>query len=469
MAPRNVARSALLVCLTSSMVFQAMSASAATCRNTVAVTDGGDSGGTTPAQLRTALVDVCSDGTIRLRPGLVVLLAQGELIIPSGKVVTIISSSQRPATIDAQGVSRALLVQASATLTLENVIVRAGSPAGIQNDGSLTISGGQLTANIGVGLINNGGAVRLIDDAVIAANQGVGVSNGIDPNTLAPGQLTLEDESSITGNVGTTGGGIDNGGLVVLNDDSSIAGNEAQVGGGVYNEFSCCIGMLVLNDNSRITDNFAPFGAGVSGRGTVTLNDDSAIASNEGDGVNLVRAQVVLNDRSSVVANDGSGIQLGLAGSVTLNDQSMVAGNGGIGIGLLLAGLSLNGNSRIAENHGGGVRGLLAGITLNDTSTISGNVSQNNGGGILNESGAVVLNDSSQIVGNVASLGGGIYSSGGENPASVTLNDTSSITGNTATGGLGGGVYNDAGSTLTLNGSSSITGNIPDNCFPPTC
>jgi hypothetical protein len=469
MAARNVARSALLVFLTTSLAFQAVPASASTCHNTVVVTDGGDSAGATPGQLRTALVDVCSGGAIRLRPGLVVLLAQGELIIPSGKVVTIISPRRQPATFDAHGASRVLLVQASANLTLKNVIVRAGSPAGIQNDGSLTISGGQVTGNTGFGLVNMGGAVRLVDDAVIAANQGAGVLNGIDPNTFTAGQLTLEDESSITGNVGTTGGGIFNGGLVVLNDGSSIAGNEAQEGGGVYNAFSCCTGTLVLNDSSRITDNFAPFGAGVGGRGAVTLNDDSAVVANSGNGINLVRATLELNDRSSVARNLGGGVLLGLAGSVTLNDEAMVVGNGGVGVSTLLVAVTLNGSSRISDNDGGGVRNLLGALTLNDSSTISGNTNPNNGGGILNESAAVVLNGNSQVVGNVAPLGGGIYNSSASGPASVTMNGMSEITGNTATVGQGGGVYSEPESTVTMNDSSSITGNIPDNCFPAIC
>ncbi len=106
--------------------------------------DGGDSAGATPGQLRTALVDVCSGGTIRLRPGLVVLLAQGELIIPSGKVVTIISPRLQPATIDAQGVSRVLSVENTAQLIMKSVIVQGGSApsaGGILNLGSLTLAG----------------------------------------------------------------------------------------------------------------------------------------------------------------------------------------------------------------------------------------------------------------------------------------------------------------------------------------
>jgi hypothetical protein len=132
-------------------------------------------------------------------------------------------------------------------------------------------------------------------------------------------------------------------------------------------------------------------------------------------------------------------------------------------------GIILNGSSRISQNDGGGVWNSFGGVTLNDNSMISGNASSSNGGGIFSDFATVVLNDNSQVVGNVAPLGGGIYNSSASGPSSVTLNDVSRIRGNAATGGQGGGIYNEAGSTVSVNDSGSITGNIPDNCFPAIC
>ena len=458
MAARHVVRSALLVSLTTSLAFQAVPASAITCHNTVVVTDGGDSAGATPAQLRTALVDVCSGGTIRLRPGLVVLLAQGELIIPSGKVVTIISPRRRPATIDAQGVSRVLSVENTAQVIIRNVIVQGGSASfagGILNFGSLTLAG--VTS------------VRRNH-----ASSGGGIGN--------VGDVTMNGSSEVTDNDASTGGGILNSfqsifplpseGLITMNDNSSVSDNEADAGGGIWNDFAAGYTMKVdLNDTSRITGNAAP-SAGIGGRGSVTLNDQSSIASNEGAGISLVRATVVMNDQSSVRSNLGDGLSIDLGGSATLNDESTIIGNSGVGVGMFLVPVTLNGSSRISDNDGGGVANTLGALTLNDSSTISGNTNPNNGGGILNESATVVLNDNSQVVGNVALLGGGIYNAGsssGLGPASVTMNGVSKITGNTATGGQGGGVYSEPESTVTMNDSSSITGNIPDNCFPAIC
>jgi hypothetical protein len=447
MAARHVLRSALLVSLTPSLAFHAVPASASTCHNTVVVTDGGDSAGATPGQLRTALVDVCSGGTIRLRPGLVVLLAQGELVIPSGKVVTIKSPRQQPATIDAQGLSRVLSVESTAQLILRSVIVQGGSASfggGILNLGSLTLAG--VTSIRGNHATNGGGIFH--EGAV----------------------TTLNDSSSVTSNSADNGGGILNAaapftpGVLTLNDNARVTGNSAAFGAGIAHE-SLGRGVTVLNDQSRISNNL---GTGVAGaRAVLTLNDESEISFNV-VGVRLVRADVTLNDRTVVADNQGVGVFVGL-GSLTLNDDSRIVRNGGVGAGGALVSITLNGSSRIGDNDGGGVESTLGRVTLNENSTISKNTSSTKGGGVLSDASSVVLNDSSTIVGNVAPLGGGVYNSSFVGPSSLTLNGTSTITGNTATAGQGGGVYSEPGSTVTMNESSSITANIPDNCFPAIC
>ena len=471
----------------------------AACKKTLTVNDAGDAG--VRGQLRGAIADVCDGGTIIVRPGILIGLQQGELVIPLGKTVTIRNPSQghspRPAVvIDAHGASRVIWVQAGAHLMLESVVVRGGSNGGINNEGFLTIVGGTVTGNTGFGIVNAGGTVRLVEDAAVAANQGTGVLNQSfssfvvgqlfleDDSTItgnsaggianAGGVVTLNDSSSITRNVAATGGGILNqpcpcaGGLVTLNDDSIISGNEAGRGGGIYNDFSSFGGGVdVLNDRSRISDNVASDGGGVAGRGQVILNDDSAIASNTGGGISIIRGNVILNDRSTVANNQGVGVSVGLAGGVGLNDESTIVGNTGPGVSASIAiGVTLNGSSRISENEGGGVvADFGSGVTLNGSSSISGNTNHNGGGGISSQSAvSVVLNDDSSVAGNVAPFGGGIFN-GGPVESSVTLNDNSRITGNTATDGLGGGIYSENGS-VTINDAGAITGNVPDNCFP---
>jgi hypothetical protein len=378
-AVREVAgmrRAALLcVAMVLSATVSAGVAQAAECHMNVAVYDSGDSG--LRGQLRSAIVEVCDGGTIFLRPGIVIGLEQGELVIPSGKTLTLMNPSRSQSSdvaIDAQSASRVMRVEQGAVLTLER----------------LTIQHGLVVTDVGGGILNQG-TLNLVDSAISGSGAfigGGGISND--------GTVKLYANSSITGNSATRGGGISNAGSVTLNDNSSITGNSARGGGGIFNTSS---GSVTLNHNSSITGNGAGSGdGGIFNMGSVTLNDDSSITGNSG-GLGV------------------GGISNSSGGSVTLNDSSSIADNAG---------------------------GFL-------------------GGGIVN-GGSVTLNDNSSITGNSADLGGGIYNSG-----SVTLNDVSTITGNTATGGQGGGVYLEPGSTLVINDSSSITGNIPDNCFPPIC
>ena len=483
---------------------------AATCRRAIVVNDSGDAPVATNGQLRTAIAEVCNGGTIIVEPGLVITLAQGQLVIPAGKSITI----KGPATIDANGASRVIWVQIGATLALKNIVVRGGSAAGINNQGTLTLKNGNVTANGRAGVLNTG-SVTLIKRARVSGNQGTGVLNDIDSGVFPErvGQLTLKDDSSISENTGVSfgstgpvgggivnlgvttlndtsvvkdnvasvGGGIYNAdriadsptGLVVLNHHSSISGNVATVrGGGVFNDFGVAASArVVLNDSSTVTHND---GAGLSGRGRMILNDFSKVSNNT-FGIAGERGVVVLNGSSRVFANEFLGVSVFGTG-VTLNDQSSVTGNGGRGIGALEANVILNDESSVTQNQNGGVTVFAGQVIMNGASSIRDNVTAGNGGGIHIESCcAVIMNGSSTIAENRASLGGGIFMLGdpvapGETPSvSVTLHDSTTITGNVATAGQGGGVYSDGG-MVTLNDASSIFANIPDNCYPPgTC
>lgn len=280
---------------------------------------------------------------------------------------------------------------------------------------------------------------------------------------------TLGAPKQRQGNTATFGGGIYTGfGLVTLNDDSSIQDNEASgEGGGIYNPAGPIAGN-VLNDRSRITGNV---GGGIGGRGHITLNDDATVADNVGTGIDNVRGGVILNDRSSVAGNEGDGVSAFGVG-VTMNDQSRISDNEGGGIGVFDASAHLNDESAVMGNDNGGVWVSFGLLALNGSSTISGNTSQGVAGGVVVGEGQVTLNDNSSIVNNVG-LFGGIYNLNfavdpSECPSlCVTLNGSSIITGNVATGGTGGGIYNENGGTVIVNDNGSITGNSPDDCYPP--
>jgi hypothetical protein len=471
-------------------------AQAADCHMNIVVYDPGDSG--LRGQLRNAIVDVCDAGTIRLRPGIVVRLEQGELVIPSGKSVTILSPSlAQSATIDAQGVSRVIWVQAGAGLTLRNLIVLGGDGAGIKNDGSLTVTGGAVRGNAGIGIANTGGGLlTLSGDVSIAANDGSGVFNLGDLSEPTIGGVTLEDHATITGNAAPNGGGILNAGFgtitlnnessvygntatfggginagfgrVLLNDESSVHDNEAVEGGGIYNPAGSPVADNVLNDTSQVSNNL---GGGIGGRGHITLNDDSTVADNVGTGIDNVRGGVIMNGHSSVARNEGAGVSAFGVG-ITMNDESRITDNEGGGIGVSSASAVLNDQSAVMDNDDSGVFISTAFLELNDSSTISGNTSESGAGGVVVDDGGVTLNDNSSIVDNVGRFGGILNRNFGPVDPSecpflcVTLNGASTITGNVATGGAGGGIYNANGGTVLVNDVSSITGNTPDDCFP---
>jgi hypothetical protein len=397
-------------------------AQAAECHMNIVVYDPGDSG--LRGQLRNAIVDVCDAGTILLRPGIVVGLEQGELVIPSGKTVTIRSPAQsesRGATIDAQGASRVIFIAEGANLTIER----------------LTIQGGMtIECAVGGGIFNSG--TLNLEDSTIARNTGPDDwpcgGGGIFNDFTA--KVNLFGTSSISGNAGWGGAGIFNGGEVNLYDYAEVAGN---FGWGIFN-YSNQYGVVTLHDKSRVSGNLQSGVAGYYGN------------------------KVYLFDRSSVSGN-GDGVSCCWSGSggveVELHDHSSISDNDGAAISAEFSAVTLNGNSAIAGNMGGGIRTYLYGLTtLNDGSSITSNTAGGDGGGIYNGGGTVTLNDGSSITSNTAGGdGGGIYNGCG----TVTLNDGSSITSNTA-GGDGGGIYN-GGGTVTLNDVSFISGNIPDDCF----
>lgn len=131
--------------------------------------------------------------------------------------------------------------------------------------------------------------------------------------------------------------------------------------------------------------------------------------------------------------------------------------------------LTLNGTTSITGNiaaGGGGIRTTGgAQIVMNDTSSITGNKSGHSsrgGGGVFLESNTtIVMNDDSSITNNEeyggSPGGGGIHCGGGG--AIITMNDRSKITGNKTTAD-GGGVHLDSDASLVINSQDvRITGN----------
>ena len=269
----------------------------------------------------------------------------------------------------------------------------------------------------GTGILNRGHLV--LRDVVVTKNGlrgacGGRTTVGCDPSgwgaVYNSGSLVLDGTSRLSGNPD----GVYNTGRLRLNGASIISGRS-----GVQN-----FGELVLNGTSRIGP-----GSGVRNSGTLTLNDASHI-SQVGTGVS-VGGTVTLNDASHI-SDNGQGVWV--AGNVTLNDTSSIRDNhlpdfycGGSGLYCW------------PYNKGGGV--FLYGphsLTLNGSSTISGNSVSGRGGGVfIYGGGSLTLNDSSTISGNAAARGGGVE----------YWPNTATLTG------------------VTCGPGGNVVGNTPDDCY----
>lgn len=358
----------------------------------------------------------------------------------------------------------------------------------LQIDKSLDIKGAGATQTIVDG--NQSGSVFIVgrnnpdvDVSILGVTiqGGTGTMANVDPmwweqpaggGILNYGTVEL-NEAIISDNIAPIGGGIANlGGTSSLKDHSYIVNNiAAYSGGGVYNAFN---GTLTLSNSSSISNNTAiHYGGGVLNYyGILTLNDDSHISDNVGDGVdNIDHSTTTLNEDSYISGNVGNGIVNGGYSTLTLNDNSSIRNNiaslysGYDGRGILNydSTVNLNDNSHISDNigsDGGGIFNFNGTVNLNDNSYISNNTALFDGGGIYNSgSGTVNLFDNSHISDNVAIYrGGGVLNTRYDyGNCAVNLFDNSHISDNEAY--EGGGIYNYDFATIRLNDNSHISDN----------
>ena len=138
-------------------------------------------------------------------------------------------------------------------------------------------------------------------------------------------------------------------------------------------------------------------------------------------------------DRGGGVAND--------AGRVTLIDTAVRDNSAGTGGGIH--------NSRDDGR-----------LSLEGTSSVSGNLASGDGGGIYNDvHGSLDLRDETSVHHNSAGgRGGGIY----VGDSQVRVNDQSSVNSNTAADN-GGGVFVEQMASFALLDASSVSGNLPNN------
>jgi len=265
---------------------------------------------------------------------------------------------------------------------------------------TITLTGGQL--EISGDLTINGPGASLL---TISGNN-TGRVFQIDPGVNAAiGGVTIAN-----GNASDVGGGIlNNGGSLGL-FNSTLKNNVAQAGGGIYNAGGMLVNGGTFNSNI-VTD----CGGGIYNAGGLEARNST---------FNTNQAHV-----------NGGGIYNKAGASLTVdNDIFSKNTTGCFGGGIY--------------NSGGAAVTVTASLINDGTAGFLG-------GGICNF-GTIVSLDNTLIRGNkVTSNGGaagGVYNGG-------TANITNTSIMNNSTPGQGGGIYNDADTTLTLRDNSIVSGN----------
>ncbi|MGK0188502.1 MAG: fibronectin-binding autotransporter adhesin [Verrucomicrobiales bacterium] len=327
--------------------------------------------------------------------------------------------------------------------------------------GTMTVVGTEVDGNIasgaaadqgGGGLFNAGGIIK-VTDAVIAKNIADGTSG--------------------------SGGGIfnDAGGYVEVMASDVTMNRANRAGGGIEDNSGVGLGFLVTN--VRLDGNLAGVapavaapgnggGLHVTGAGDIQLRGGTANANYaareggaiwNGSGETWARSLTVRDNIAlGAEAHDGGGGYFNNGGALRL-DEGKIIGNTASGV----------------SGSGGGILSIGGTLSL-DTSTVAANIANRAGGGVEVIDGSLILTNtllggadvfSGNIAGPTGSAapgnGGAVHISG----VATTLVDGGLIANNVAAR-EGGGLWNQAGSTMTLQrgavlSSNSASGNAADD------
>jgi predicted outer membrane repeat protein len=217
--------------------------------------------------------------------------------------------------------------------------------------------------------------------------------------------------------------------------------------------------------NMKITGGDDPrwhFGAGITTAARLLQLKDTVVDGNTGTGIHNT-GTLSLNGSSTVSHNTDAGIHndgdiAPIGADVTLNGTSTITGNSGYGIYGYYSHITLNDSSSVSGNVTDVVTAVFSWegeLTLNDTASVANNIGSQ---AAIDNYSTFTINGSSSVSGNVTTVwrGGAIYNG---TTGNVTMNDSSSVTGNSSVRS-GGGIASDG--VITMNGSSSISGNTAD-------
>uniref|UniRef100_UPI003563B869 CHRD domain-containing protein n=1 Tax=Stieleria sp. TaxID=2795976 RepID=UPI003563B869 len=320
----------------------------------------------------------------------------------------------------------------------------------------------------GGGVLNDGGSVS-ITDSTISGNVASRAGGGIE---ATPGSVTtligvnLDDNIAGPAGLATPGNG---GGLHITGDaDATITGGSvsgnvaASEGGGLWNGS----GTMSVEGTSII---------GNVAQGSASHDGGGGIFNNGGD--LLISDTTISGNLADGESGSGGGL-FNLAGNVTVSNSSFEfngANRAGGGIEIVDGTVTLT-DSHLINNdvdgtatngspspgNGGGLHVTgVADVTLTG-GTVFGNVAASEGGGLWNQAGSTLTVDGTLVSGNSAfgddadNGGGGLFNNGG---TLVLRNATVSENFADGENGSGGGILNVSGGTVSIT-DSSITGNV---------
>jgi hypothetical protein len=163
----------------------------------------------------------------------------------------------------------------------------AGFGGGIENTGKVTVTNSTVSnnsANYGGGIYNAWDLT--VTNSTVSGNSALngGYGGGIIASTAENGSaVTAITYSTLSGNFGTRGGGMFNGGTLTITNSTLSDNSASNDGGGISNIY----GTLTLT-NSTLSSNSALYGGGVYSYGTLTAKN--SILANSPSGGNCALA-----------------------------------------------------------------------------------------------------------------------------------------------------------------------------------
>ncbi len=394
---------------------------------------------------------------------------------------------------------RFFMVESTGTLTLEDVTLTNGNPGSgyrggnIRTHGTLTLNGVVLSygnSAYGGGLYATSGGSVTVEDSTITANTGTnGGGAYIDSGTA---DFT---DTAITYNTGSSGAGIfTNTGTTVTLHNITIAYNTASGwGGGIHNRGVLMVSAAEGETNSSISNNTGSNGAGISNNGgsatfIYTNIDGNTSTGSLGGGLHIPSGTVTIGVLTNVRFNSSvtSGGGIWNAGNLTITNSTVSNNSSSHAAGLdnegtLAIDFSVFDSNTLTSSGFGGAMELNSSQSMSIFVTTISNNEGRNGAGIYLLNGTVDIS-SSDFTSNDGVNGVGLFiASGGT--ATVSNSTFNGNTGDDLGGGIlsagsltvtntvftansagirGGAIYTSAGTASITNSSCIYSNTSPD-------